>query len=84
MRNGLDAWTQSAEVLMDYRNIMLGAPNVSLSRFFKLKYYGTFTHNAQYVNSNPRLKLIKGIFSNKPIVFILLLQLDFPSRSLGC
>ena len=44
------------------------ALNCSLIHFLKLKYWGTFTQNAQYVNSNAHLNLIKGLFSNKPSI----------------
>ena len=68
MRKGAAVRTLSAEMLMDRRNVVLGALNCSLFCLVKLKYYCTFTHNAQYVNSNANLIPKNGIFSNKPSI----------------
>ena len=62
MRKGATVQTLSADMLMDRRNVVLGALNCSLICLLKLKYNGTFTQDKQYVNLNANLNP-KRVFS---------------------
>jgi hypothetical protein len=68
MRIGLAVWPLATEILMDCTTFMLAAMNCSLIHFFKLKYYGTFTHITQFVCSNAHVYPLKGGFSDKPLM----------------
>ena len=68
MRKGGDMQKLSSDNFRDCRNCMLGALIFSRIYFLKLNFCCTFTHNAQYVNSDANLIPKNGISSNKPSI----------------
>ena len=56
---------------------MHGALNFYLNRFLELKYYCSFTQNAQYDIKNAHLNIINSIFSNKPRIIAEMENLEF-------
>jgi hypothetical protein len=69
IRKGMAMSPLTVEILMDCRNVMLAALNISLICFLKLKYYGTFTYITQIIHLDAQkhevylcLPLIQFIF----------------------
>ena len=56
---------------------MLAALNFSLIQFLKLKCYGTFTYIAQIGHSNVNFNPLKGVFSDKPLIIVVILNFQF-------
>ena len=77
MRKGMAVWPLAVEILMDCGNRMLAALNFSLIHFLQLKFCGTFTYIIQIVHSNAHLNTLKGVFSDKPLIIVVILHFQF-------